>query len=115
MVILTVAAHCKCSTEWAIHVAEARRAGLQEDIIVALQQGVPPPFKDVATRKRDKALFDLACDLVRHYGNTSDERYSDAASVLNDKALVEVTAIVGYYTYVAMTLNFFAITPESNL
>lgn len=43
--------------------------------------------------------------------NVSDETYATTKQLLggDDSVLVEIVAIVGYYTYVAFTLNVFRI------
>lgn len=43
----------------------------------------------------------------------SDETFTDAVSTLGDRGLVEVIAIIGYYTLIGITLNAFAVpVPE---
>ena len=44
-------------------------------------------------------------------GRVSDGCYERAEKALGSKALVELVSIVGYYTYVAFTLNTFRIEP----
>ena len=44
-------------------------------------------------------------------GRVSDTCYERAEEALGSKAVVELVSIVGYYTYVAFTLNTFEIEP----
>ena len=41
----------------------------------------------------------------------TDETYEAAVEALGQRGVVELTSVVGYYTYVAMTLNVFEIEP----
>jgi 4-carboxymuconolactone decarboxylase len=42
-------------------------------------------------------------------GRVSDEEYRTAIADLGDRAVVELVALIGYYTMVAFTLNVFEI------
>ena len=42
-------------------------------------------------------------------GVISDETFATAQAALSDKALVELTSIVGHYVHVSMTLNAFQV------
>jgi len=46
LAILIVAHHWKAEYEWSIHTGEARKAGLPEDIIAAIEAGRRPVFGD---------------------------------------------------------------------
>ena len=61
-------------------------------------------------KEREVAIVLFAAELLET-STVSDETYKRTKRVLDgqDSALVEVTAIVGYYTYVAYTLNVFQI------
>ena len=97
------------STEWDIHVHEARGAGLEEGVIAALERGEPPaPWFPPATAARDAAIYAFAAELLKH-STVSDERYAAAVAALGEAGVVELTSIVGYYGYVAYTLNVFEI------
>lgn len=57
---------------------------------------------------REKAIATFTAELVGTY-TVSDETYNNSKAALGDLALVEITSISGYYTYVAYTLNVFRI------
>jgi len=42
---------------------------------------------------------------LNRYNSVSDATYADALARFGEKTIVELTALVGYYTMVAMTLN----------
>jgi 4-carboxymuconolactone decarboxylase len=52
----------------------------------------------------DAALVNFALELNRS-NSVSDATYADALARFGERTLVELTALVGYYTMVAMTLN----------
>lgn len=49
--------------------------------------------------------------MLRTGGNVPDGSYKTAIDQLGDVAVVEITAICGYYTLVAYTLNVFRVQP----
>mmetsp|Transcript_23607 Transcript_23607/g.50965 ORF Transcript_23607/g.50965 Transcript_23607/m.50965 type:complete len:92 (-) Transcript_23607:1714-1989(-) len=70
----------------------------------------PSPLCDKTEKKREVAIVQFAAELLD--GNTvSDETYATTKEILdgNDSVLVEITSIIGYYAYVAYTLNVFKI------
>ena len=54
-------------------------------------------------------LYTTTRELLTH-GDLGDFRYNQANDELGAEALVELTAIVGYYSWVAMTLKVFKVT-----
>jgi 4-carboxymuconolactone decarboxylase len=112
LAILMTAQRHDCPTEWAIHVHEARRAGLEEPIIAALEAGRSPCEAGAIPRdgsdERIAAIHDFAEELLAKT-RVGEERYEAARSALGERGVVELTSIIGYYTYVAMTLNVFEI------
>jgi len=108
LVILLTATSARCPTEWAIHVAEARRGGLEEEVIAAIEASQRPlPL----AAPRDVALAAFAAAVLDGKGRVDDATYALAKGELGEKGLVEVTSIIGYYQYVALTLNVFEIQP----
>jgi len=105
LVILATAYANRAAAEWSVHVGEARKAGLEDAHIAALARGAPPAF---AGGSRESAIYAVTADLLEHK-RASDESYSAAVAALGEKGVVELVSIVGYYTYVALTLNTFEI------
>ena len=63
--------------------------------------------------EREVAIVRFVAELLET-STVSDERYSEAKNALgDDSVLVEITSIVGYYTYCAYTLNVFNIPTKS--
>jgi 4-carboxymuconolactone decarboxylase len=112
LAVLMTAMRHDAATEWAIHVHEARKAGLAEPIIKALEQKMPATglFKTDGTDDRLVAIYGFTEELLRR-STVGDASYDRATAALGDRGVVELTSIVGYYTYVALTLNVFEIKP----
>jgi SpoVK/Ycf46/Vps4 family AAA+-type ATPase len=110
LIILMTATYFKSSTEWEIHVNEARRVGLRDDIIEALAKGEHPVFVD--GEETLVALHNFVRELLVT-SKVSNRCYKKLKKVYGDDEtpLVEAVSIVGYYAYVAYTLNTFEIKP----
>jgi len=108
MVILMTAQHHSCASEWAIHVHEAREAGLEEPVIRSLEHATRPQFGSA----RDGWLYAFADELLRD-SKVSDKTYWATQREFGDQGLVDITSIVGYYSYSAMTTNVFELDHEA--
>jgi len=104
LAILVVARHWSAHYEWSVHVAEATRAGVPPAIIEAIRARTAPAFTDSTS----KALFEFTSALVST-GRVADDVYKSTAAELGTRTLVELVALIGYYTMVALTLNAFEI------
>src|SRR5690606_20954489 len=100
LAILVTARHCHCALEWIIHEEMARKAGLESEVI-----------EDVRALRRPEgggddavAIFDFADELCRRKA-VGEDIYNRVLDRWNAVGVVELTALVGYYTMVAMTLN----------
>lgn len=101
LAILVTARHWNSQLEWTIHALEAERAGLSSDIIDALKNARRPdldPSNDLLL------VHDFAIGLLRD-GDTDTAVYDQVVEKWGEKGVVELTAVIGYYTMVAMTLN----------
>jgi len=86
--------------EWAVHVPLALKAGTDAATIADLAQGRRPP-----TMNDDEALVhDFCRELVDRRG-VSDASYRAVLARWGEQGVVELTAIAGYFTLMAMVLN----------
>ena len=100
LAILVTGRACRSPFEWYAHRAEAERAGIEAPIIDALlAQAVPPGLTP-----QELALHRYAVELNRDR-SVCDATYATALAHFGERTLVELTALIGYYTMVAMTLN----------
>jgi len=99
LAILVTARACRAPFEWYAHRIEAEKAGLEAPIIEAILADSEP-----ALHGTDRVVYRFAAELNRHR-SVSDASYAAARQALGDVGVVELAALVGYYTMVAMTLN----------
>lgn len=100
LAILVTGRACRSPFEWHAHRIEAEKAGIEVSIIEALLADAVPP--DLAAD--DAAVVSYAVELNR-LNSVSDATYARALASLGERGVVELTALIGYYTMVAMTLN----------
>lgn len=104
LAILVVARRWHTHYEWAVHLPEARKAGITDEVIDTIRTGGAPSLTDPA----DQAVYDFAMAVVTE-GRVPDTQYRVAVRELGERAVVELVAVIGYYTMVAFTLNVFDI------
>jgi 4-carboxymuconolactone decarboxylase len=100
LAILVTGRECRAPFEWYAHRPEAEKAGLPAEIIEAIFTRTTPTVMAEA----DAAVYHFAIELNR-FDSVATKTYERALEVLGERGVVELTALVGYYTMVAMTLN----------
>ena len=101
LAILVTARRWNSDLEWAIHAKDAAQAGLSSSITEAIRTGHSPKFgEDVEARN----IYQFAQEIVQQ-GDVSSEIYSAIVDRWGEVGAVELTAVIGYYSLVAMTLN----------
>jgi len=98
-VILLTGRHWDCQFEWFSHEAEARKAGLSAHTIETLRQGGA-----TFALADEQAIHDYAIELLRHH-HATDATYQPVLAAYGTAGIVELTALIGYYSMVALTLN----------
>lgn len=109
LLILQVAKAFRCDAEWQIHAPIAARAGLSPAVIGDVRAGRKPklPSERLAT------LHDFARELLDAQ-RVSDELFARACGLFDLETVVELVGLLGYYAFVAMTLNAFEMAQESD-
>jgi 4-carboxymuconolactone decarboxylase len=98
--VLITARHFDCSYIWNAHEPLAVAAGLPQTTADALEAGHHPP----SLAADERAIYDYCQELLAtHF--VSDAAYGPALALLETAGIVELTALLGYYVMVAMTLN----------
>jgi 4-carboxymuconolactone decarboxylase len=88
-----------CQFEWASHQDEARKAGLSDASIKTLRAGGAQ-----FGAEDEQAIHDYGIELLtRHFA--SDATYQRVLALFGVPGVVELTALIGYYALVALTLN----------
>lgn len=121
LVILLTGAKTRSHAEFDIHVGEALKAGIDMEVIQAIPRdenfslaSVESKLVPLLDNDREKAMARFVAELLDTY-TVSDDTYAATKASLDDKdtALVEIVSIVGYYNYVAFTLNAFRIPSKA--
>ncbi len=98
--ILIVARHWTSQFEWYSHEGQALKAGVTADVIEALRHGRAPAF----ARDDEQIIYDYATELLEKK-SVGEASYQRALDLFGTVGVVELTALLGYYVMVAMTLN----------
>jgi 4-carboxymuconolactone decarboxylase len=103
--VMATAGLLDCDYEWASHEPLARSAGVSAAVIEAIRARRPD---DLPAEARD--IYDLAeAVLVAH--RVPAELFERLQQRLGVQGLVETVAAIGYWTFVATTLNTFEVLP----
>ena len=108
LAILTTARELDSQYEWTAHEPAARRAGLEEGIIELLRFGRPladaGPLPGLGERER--SIIRVARELVNE-PKVSSEAFVEAQALFGNEGVMDLTGLVGYYTFVNYTLKTF--------
>ena len=108
--ILVNARHWDCQYEWDYHSKTALKAGISQRAIDRILANETPD--DLSPE--EKAAFDFCRALHRDH-HVTDAQFAAAKEALGEEMLVELIAISGYYTMMAMVLNTAQVPPESGV
>jgi len=86
--------------EWSVHYPIALKAGIRKDLADDIAAGRRPN----AMNPKEETVFDFTSELLRNK-HVSDATFERARSHFGTKGVVDMTGIVGYYTFLAMQLN----------
>jgi 4-carboxymuconolactone decarboxylase len=108
LAIITTARFWRAQYEWHAHAPLAEQAGVPAAAVEAIRRGETPSFA-----RADEALVYRICTELFNTRRVSDEAFDEAVATLGERVLVEIIAIIGYYTLIGNTLNAFAVpVPE---
>jgi 4-carboxymuconolactone decarboxylase len=108
LAILFVAAKWHAQYEWWAHEKIARNEGLDSTVIASVKAGTLPAF----TRPAESIVYRFAQELLEQQ-RVSEQCYAQAIDLLGEAGIVELVALLGYYTLVSMLLNTFEVSvPE---
>jgi 4-carboxymuconolactone decarboxylase len=100
LAILLTAREWTQDFEWSVHYPIALKAGIHQDTADAIAEGRRP-----AALSADEAIvYDYAMELLRNK-QVSNLTFERAKTRFGAKGVVDMTGIVGYYTFLAMELN----------
>jgi 4-carboxymuconolactone decarboxylase len=98
--VLVTARRWNAQIEWFQHEQRARKAGLDSSVIESIRSGTSPTFSDASER----SVYEYTRELQMS-GQVSDSAYQAALEALGRDGVVDLTALIGFYTLVSMMLN----------
>ena len=100
LAIITTARRYTSQIEWWVHARAAAEAGLPSAIIAAIRAAEAPHFNEPA----DAEIYAFARAL-HHEAQVPPAIYDAIAARWGARGVVDLTALIGYYTMVSFTLN----------
>lgn len=100
LAILVTARHWDAQLEWHVHAPLALKAGLSADSAESIRCGRRPVF----ALEDEQVVHDYVAELLASH-KVGEALYQRALELLAPVGMVELTALVGYYSMVALTLN----------
>ena len=98
--VLVTARRWLSQVEWHMHSIAATNAGIAADVIADIKAQRRPAKADAKTL----AIYDYAVELTAN-GHVKQTTYDAVLKDWGPLGIVELTALIGYYSMVAMTLN----------
>lgn len=100
LAIVVTGRRWNAGVEWWVHAATAIEAGLDPAIVEAIRLLRTPCF----TQPEELEIYEFARQ-VQQQGKPEDGSYAQVEARFGTRGVVELTAVIGYYTMVAQTLN----------
>ncbi|MCE2452870.1 MAG: hypothetical protein J4F48_08530 [Nitrospinae bacterium] len=106
LAIIITTRHMGAAYAYSAHEAQALASGLTPALVAAVMTGETP------TEGTDLELCVYRyCTELLETKKASDAAYQEAFTLLGEKGVVDLTALVGFYTAISLTLNAFEIPP----
>jgi len=102
--ILVTARYWTAQFEWQAHVRLAREAGLSQAVIDAIAERRTPPFAD----PDEQLVYDFCHAFYRDH-RVDDATYERIVKRFGEKGAVDLAGLIGYYSFVSVTLNVFEV------
>ena len=102
--ILMTARYWTAQFEWAAHVRLALNAGLPQHAIDAIAERKTPKFDE----PDEQLVYDFCRDYYEDH-RVSDATYERVVKRWGDKGIVDLAGLIGYYSFVSVTLNVFEV------
>jgi 4-carboxymuconolactone decarboxylase len=100
LAILVTAREWTQDYEWGVHYPIALKAGIRPEVADAIADGRLPK----ALSADEEIVYDYAMELLKNK-QVSTATFERAKARFGAKGIVDMTGIVGYYTFLAMQLN----------
>ena len=106
LAIIITTRHYGATYAYSVHEAQALASGLTPSLVAAVMaQEVPAEGTEL-----ELCVYRYCTELLETK-KASDAVYREAFSLLGEKGVVDLTALVGFYSAISLTLNAFEIPP----
>ena len=86
--------------EWYVHAADARTAGLPDDVIQAVAEGRRPEKMS----DEQEIIYEFGRELNDNHGVT-DRTYARAVNRFGEQGVMDLVGVNGFYSLISMALN----------
>jgi 4-carboxymuconolactone decarboxylase len=100
LAVLVTARRWSCDHEWRMHEPLARKAGLGDEAIAAIARGTQPDGLNA-----EQAAVYAFCRQAHHDGRVGDADFEEVKGRFGRDGALELLALCGYYSLIAMVLN----------
>ena len=102
--ICAAARYWTAQFEWAAHVRLAQNAGISQAVIDAIGERKTPKFDD----PDEQLVYDFCRDYYEDH-RVDDSTYDRVVKRWGEKGIVDLAGLIGYYSFVSVTLNVFEV------
>ncbi len=106
LVIIITTRHMGATYAYSAHEAQALASGLTPALVAAVMVQETP----TGGTELELCVYRYCTELLETK-KASDAAYQEAFTLLGEKGVVDLTALVGFYTAISLTLNAFEIPP----
>ncbi|HEY0353322.1 MAG TPA: carboxymuconolactone decarboxylase family protein [Enterovirga sp.] len=100
LVILVTSREWGQDYEWHVHAPIALKQGIKKEVVDAIAEGRRP----ASMSEEEEICYEFSTELHRNK-RVSDMTYDRAVKRFGEKGVVDLAAINGYYTFLAMAMN----------
>ena len=104
LAILIAVRHWDARYAWQAHEGRGVQAGLDPEAVAAIDEGRKPPLH----KADEAAVYDFCAELQENRA-VSASTYAKAVEAVGERGVVELTAALGFYAMIAMTVKAFDI------
>jgi 4-carboxymuconolactone decarboxylase len=106
--VLVINSQWRSAYPTAAHEKRGTEVGLPADAVAAIVAGRPASFADA----REQVVYEASLALAQNRLVPKD-LYDRAVQVLGHESITDMIVLMGYYTAVSLTMNFYAVPPGS--
>lgn len=107
LAIIVIGAYWKAGFEWFHHAPIAIKAGVDPAAVEAIRTGREPNLPD----PEENVVYRFSHELLNAH-RVSKATYDKAIALLGEVGVVDLVAVLGYYTLICMSINAFEIPTD---